>query len=33
MNIMHNRPVKFIAQLRHTTQWKTTQQATYPNIN
>jgi len=25
MNIMHNKTVKFITQLRHSMQWRTTQ--------
>jgi len=35
MNIMHNKTVKFITQLRHATQWRTTQhkQAKYSNIS
>jgi len=27
MNIMHNKTVKFITQLHHATQWRTTQQS------
>jgi len=33
MNIMHNKTEKFMAQLRHATQWEQHNTAKYPSIS